>query len=588
MGKVSTNKVSEIKRPASEFPRRFLPEEIDLADWGKIEPFYQDLLDREPGSVSELVKWLLDLSELQAALGEEGSRRYIAMTCATDDEEIKKAYMHFVEHIEPGMKTRGNELDNKFINNPHLRELDQFKYEILIRDIRNHLEIFREENVPLQTELAKLSQEYMSIQGAMTVEFQDQERTLQQMLVFLEEPDRDIRRQSWELVSERRLQDADKLNNLYDKMLGLRQQAAENAGFDNYIEFRFKELERFDYTPQDCLRFHDAVEKCVMPAYNESLGRQRKTLGLSTLRPYDLAVDPYSRPPLKPFSNPEELSSGCVKIFEKVDPDLGKIFEKMKDDGLLDLASHKGKAPGGYQSALEEVRLPFIFMNAAGLNRDVYTLLHEGGHAFHSFASREEPLLHYRHAPMEFCEVASMGMELIASNYLEEFYNQAEAARARKKNLEDLLFLFPWIATIDAFQHWLYSHPGHSTQERTDCWLALMERFGGDVDYSGYEEGLKTAWQRQLHLFEVPFYYIEYGIAQLGALQIWRKAKSDLKKTIADYKAGLALGGSRPLLELFTAAGIKFDFSEETLGPLIDDVVAEIEELARLEKKEGP
>ncbi|MBW2091580.1 MAG: M3 family oligoendopeptidase, partial [Deltaproteobacteria bacterium] len=552
MGSVSTNKVSEIKRPAPEYSRRFLPEDIDLADWPKIEPFYQALLDKNPKSAAELEEWLLDLSELEAALSEEGSRRYIAMTCATDNEEIRKEFLHFVEHIEPKMKTWGNELEKKFVQNPHLEALDKKRYEVLVRDTRNHLEIFREENVPLETELTKLSQEYQRIQGAMTVEFQGQERTLQQMAVFLEDPMRDIRRQAWELVTNRRLQDADKLNELYDKMLGLRQQAARNAGFDNYIAFRFKQLGRFDYTPADCLTFHDAVEKCVMPAYNESLKKRKEILDVTRLRPYDLAVDPYNRPPLKPFSDPKELSSGCVRIFKKVDPDLGKIFKKMTGDGLLDLASRKGKAPGGYQSTLEEVRLPFIFMNAVGLNRDVFTLLHEGGHAFHAFAARQEPLLHYRHAPIEFCEVASMGMELIASSYLEEFYNPAEVARARKRHLEDMLFIFPWIATIDAFQHWVYANPGHSIEERTEYWLSLNTRFGGDIDYSGYEQGLKTAWQRQLHLFEVPFYYIEYGIAQIGALQIWRKAKSDLKQAIADYKHGLALGGSRPLPELFT------------------------------------
>ncbi len=584
MARISTNKVSEIKRPAPEFSRRFLPEDIDLADWQKIEPFYQALLERKPKSASELEEWLLDLSELEAALSEEGSRRYIAMTCATDDEDIKKEFLHFVEHIEPRMKTWGNKLEKKFIQNPHLNELDQKRYEVLIRDTKNHLEIFREENVPLETELTKLSQEYQGIQGAMTVEFKGRERTMQEMAVFLEEPDRDLRRQSWELVVNRRLKDADRLNALYDKMLDLRRQEAQNAGFENYIGFRFRQLGRFDYTAEDCLTFHNAVEKCVMPAYKESLKKRKEILNVPSLRPYDLAVDPYRRPPLKPFSEPAELLSGCKRIFTKVDPELGAIFNKMIEDGLLDLASRKGKAPGGYQSTLEEVRLPFIFMNAVGLNRDVFTLLHEGGHAFHMFASRQEPLLHYRHAPIEFCEVASMGMELIASNCLEEFYNPAEAARAQKKNLEEMLFIFAWIAAIDAFQHWIYSNPGHSIEDRTACWLALNERFGGDVDYSGYEEFLETAWQRQLHLFEVPLYYIEYGIAQIGALQIWRKAGSDLKKAIADYKAGLALGGSRPLPELFAAAGIRFDFSEDTLKPLVDEVVAEIEELEKLEK----
>ena len=584
MANICTNKISELKRPSDDFPRRFVPATVNLSDWDSIEPLFKDLLDRKSYSAEELEQWLIDESELYAVLQEEGARRYVAMTCATDDDEAKNDFLHFVEKIEPNTKTMGNKLDRKFLDDANLKALDPRRYEVLIRDTKNYFEIFREKNVPIETDITKLSQEYQVIQGAMTVEFRGQERTMQQMAVFLEETDRDTRKESWDLSANRRLQDKDKINELFGKMLSLRVKAAQNAGFENYIDFRFREMGRFDYTPEDCFKFHDAVENVVMPAYKKILANRKEVLGPDTLRPWDLNVDIYNRLPLKPFKKADELSSGCRDIFRKVDPDLGNIFGTMIDGGLLDLDSRKGKAPGGYQVGLQEVRLPFIFMNAVGINRDVITLLHEGGHAFHMFAARKEPLLNYRHAPMEFCEVASMSMELIGANHLEKFYGKAEVARARKRHLEEILQVLPWIATIDAFQHWIYSHPEHTMDERTDYWLELFKRFGGDVDYTGYEDVLKWLWQRQLHIFEVPFYYIEYGIAQLGALQVWHNSKTDLKKAITDYRIGLAMGGSRPLPELFEAAGIKFDFSAETLKPLVDDVVKEIETLADLEK----
>ena len=584
MNPVSNNKLADLRRPSNEFPREFVPINIDLADWDSIEPLYKDLHQRIIATANDLEEWLIDQSELNSVLSEEGARRYVAMTCSTDDENIRKEYLHFLEKIEPQIKVWGNKLDHKLLKDSNLASLDKDRYLVLIRDTRNSHEIFREENVPLETEIAKLSQEYQSIQGAMTVEFQGKEQTMQQMEVFQENQDRAIRKQAWEASSGRRLPDAEKLDELFDKMTGLRHQVAQNAGFSCFTDYRFRELGRFDYTSGDCLKFHDAVEKVVLPVYNRILDERKTVLGLETLRPWDLRVDIYNRPPLKPFSQSAELHSGCQRIFNQVDGQLGTEFSKMIENGLLDLDSRKGKAPGGYQVGLQEVRLPFIFMNAVGLDRDIYTLLHEGGHAFHLFEAREEPLIHYRHGPMEFCEVASMSMELIASNYLNEFYSAAENARSRKRHLEQLVSLFPMVAMIDAFQHWIYSHPFHTRKERTEQWLLLLKRFGGDIDYSGYENTQNILWQRILHIFEVPFYFIEYGIAQMGALQVWRNSRSDLKKAIVDYRGGLALGGSKPLPELFATANIKFDFSEETLKPLMEDIDDELEGLSRIEK----
>jgi oligoendopeptidase F len=435
--------------------------------------------------------------------------------------------------------------------------------------------LFREENVPLETGEARLKQQYQKITGAMTVVFRGVEHTLPQMARYLDETDRALRQEAWELVARRRLQDREALDDIFDQLLALRQRIARNAGFADYRAFAFRQRERFDYTPDDCLRFHDAVEQTVLPVARRLNEERRQLLGLATLRPWDLQVDSRGRPPLRPFENAERLVSGVEEIFRRVDPDLARQFRFMRDRSLLDLESRKGKAPGGYQSTMAERRVPFIFMNAVGLDEDLRTLLHEGGHAFHMLAARQDPILEYRDAPLEFCEVASMGMEMLALPHLGVFYQSPEdARRSQRRLLEQSVTLFPWIATIDAFQHWLYTRPEHSRAERREAWLKTLERFSVGVDYSGYEDIQAAMWHRQLHLFQVPFYYIEYGIAQIGALQVWQHARQNHGEALRRYRQALALGGTQPLPALFAAAGAQFDFSARTLGPLMREVEA--------------
>jgi oligoendopeptidase F len=429
--------------------------------------------------------------------------------------------------------------------------------------------LFRPENVPLETEEAKLSQQYQKLIGSLTVPFQGQERTLVQMGRYLEETDRALRQEAWELTARRRLQEADRIEDLFEQLLKLREQIAANAGFPNYLQFAFKARGRFDYTPEDCRKFHEAIEKEIMPVLRQLQARRREKLGLPALRPWDLSVDPSNQPPLRPFDNVEALVSRTADIFAQLDTSLARDFRLMREKRLLDLENRKGKAPGGYQSTLAESRLPFIFMNAVGMQRDVETILHEAGHAFHALATQEENLHAYRSAPIEFCEVASMSMELLGNEFIETFYAPPEARRARRAHLEGIIALFPAIAMVDAFQHWIYSHPSHTRAERRAAWLALMDRFGGDVDWSGYEPARAALWHRQLHIFLVPFYYVEYGIAQLGALQLWANSKVDKAKALRDYQSALALGGSLPLPELFSAAGCPFDFTAATVRPLV-------------------
>ncbi len=554
-------------------PRRFVPTNLELGDWAQLAPLFDKLesRSRQLTTVAQLEDWLVDWSELSAALEEEASRRYIAMTCHTDNPDAESAYLQFVEEIEPQTKPRQFRLETILIGHQLRSQLPLPRYEILLRDAQNHVALFREENVQLETEEAKLTQQYQKLSGSLTVQFRGEEKTLVQMGKLLEEPDRALRQEVWELVAQRRLSERETFEAQFETLLELRERIAKNAGFDNYRDYAFRRLGRFDYTPADCVKFHDAVAAEVMPLVRELQAQRRRDLGLERLRPWDASVDPQSRGPLKPFAQVGELVSRTQDIFDQLDGELAAGFRQMQDLHLLDLDNRKGKAPGGYQSTLPESRLPFIFMNAVGQQRDVETILHEAGHAFHALAARAEDLLPYRNnPPIEFCEVASMSMELIGAEFLEKFYPPAEANRARRAHLEDIIKVLGWIATVDAFQHWIYTHPGHTRPERAAAWNSLMDRFAGDIDWSGHESARSHLWHRQLHIFLYPFYYIEYGIAQLGALQVWANSKRDKAKALADYKTALALGGSRPLPELFRAAGCPFEFSAATISPLME------------------
>jgi len=560
--------------------RDFVPEGADLTDAKTVAGLYGQLEQRPVEDAEALEQWLLDRSELDAALSQAGSVLYIRMTCHTDDKDIAGAYTQFIQTVPPAVKPINDRLNRRYVELRKTIRLDPKRYEVHDRAIRTDIELFVQENVDLQTKVELLAQEYQRVCGAMTVQFEGQERTLPEMGKFLLENDSDLRERAWRATSERRLKDKDKLEEIFEKLFALRNEIARNAGFKTFTEYQFKAYHRFDYTPQDCKRYHETVEQLIVPLNARILERRKKEMKLKTLRPWDGAVDPLGRAPLKPFNEVQELVSGTQRIFNRLDGELAKEFKQMNDFGLLDLASRKGKAPGGYQNTLNEARKPFIFMNAVGVDDDVRTLLHESGHAFHAIACSKDPLVDYRHGPMEFCEVASMAMELLGGTYINEFYDGPATKRSNREHLEGIIHILAWVANIDAFQHWLYEHPGHSAQERRQAWLGFYEHFGGQfVDWTGLEEAKAYLWHRQLHIFEVPFYYIEYGIAQLGALQVWMNASKDPRKALMDYRRGLALGGSRPLPELYETAGIKFDFSAGIIKPLVEAVTQEWEKL---------
>ncbi len=561
--------------------RQFVPGCADLTCPETIKDLYQRLIDCKIDSSDDLERFLLNRSELSASVGQTHSLLHVMMTCKTEDKTTVEAYQHFTEKVVPVMKPLEDKLDRKYLE-ARERFPDKYgHYDLHDLHLKTDIELFREENIELGTKESLLSQEYQQVCGAMTVEFEGEEKTLPMMRKYLLENDRDIREKAWRAEWQRRIQDAEKLDSIFDQLFETRKQIAQNCGFDNFRDFRYKEWYRFDYTPDNCREFHAAVENLVVPMVRKELEERKKQLGVDKLRPWDLACDPEGRAPLKPFDTAEELIGGCLRIFNKVDKELGNQFESMVKDGLLDLATRKGKAPGGYQATMLEARKPFIFMNAAGTNSDLTTLLHEGGHAFHMFASRHLDPISYRHGPMEFCEVASMSMELLALPYISEFYGPAEQKRATIDHFQRILELLCWISTVDCFQHELYENPGLDIEGRHKKWQEVTSRFGdgGLIDWEGLEQEKKYQWHRQIHVFQYPLYYMEYGIAQLGALGIWLQTKNDPGIALKNYKNALSLGGSKSLKELFEAAELKFGMGEETFKPLIDAISSELEKL---------
>lgn len=562
-------------------PRHFLPADFSITDWNALEPYFKELLERPLNSLQELEQWLKDLSELEAVVSEEACWRQIKMTCDTENPQLAESFNYFMMEIQPKMQPYSDQLNRKLINCSFTKELKDPAHVTYLRNVKKNIDLFREENIPLHSELAVEAQQFGVISGKMTVTVRGNEYTLQQAAKFLEDPDRNLREEVYRKIAERRLADKDALNALYDSLLKKRHQVALNAGYDNYRDYCFVELARFDYTKEHCFQFHEAVKQHVLPIVDEIYKKKRAKLGVDTLRPWDVDAEPAGVTPLKPFTSGKELLEKTISCFNKLNPFFGDCLKKMDELKRLDLESRKGKAPGGYNCPLAETGAPFIFMNAAGTLNDVVTMVHEGGHAVHSFLSHSLPLTGFKEYPTEFAEVASMSMELFSMSEWNVFFDkEEELKRAMEQQLERVITVFPWIATIDKFQHWVYENPQHTHEERMQQWVRILDEFTPEsLDVSGLESYRQYSWQRQLHLFEVPFYYIEYGIAQLGAIGLWQQFKKDKQLALQNYIQGLSLGGTRPLPQLFEAAGLKFDLSPAYIKELMNFVKAEMESL---------
>lgn len=549
--------------------------------WDQFKPYTDALLERELTD-DNIVEWLTDWAHLWNILGEMSSRLNVATTVDTTDAAAEKRLMDFMQNISEQLQPVEQQLREKLL----ATGIEPPDFGITMRNFRVSAALFRQENVPLFTEEIRLAQEYDKVIGAQTVQWDGEEKTLAQVRPLLQEADRDLRERAWRAMMARGLADRGTLNDLWVELLKLRMRVAANADEPNFLSYSWKRMNRFDYTPDDCLRFHQAIEETVVPVAERRYNHRREQLGVDSLRPWDTAVDPLNRPPLRPFTDIDSLSNTLRTIFNRVDPELGAHFETMQQQQLLDLDNRKGKAPGGYLTTFGNSKQPFIFMNAVGTHDDVQTLLHEGGHAFHAFA--EFTLPEYQQTdtvPIEFAEVASMTMELLGAPYLAKseggFYNDSDAARARIEHLEGLIEFWPYMAVVDAFQHWVYTHP-QDAMNPDNCdeeWARQWDRFMRGIDYSGLQAEKETGWHRKLHIFQIPFYYVEYGLAQLGAVQVWNNSLKDAAGATRQYRQALALGGTVTLPELFSKAGANFAMDSATLNQAVSLAERTIQEL---------
>ena len=559
----------------------YLPQDFVLTNWETVEPFFKELNERPIDSKATLEKWLKDLSELEAFISEDACWRQIKMTCDTTDKSLEDAFNYFCMEIQPQMQPYADALNKKLVQSPFTAELDAKEYYTYLRSVNKSIELFRTENIPIQAELSVLQQQYGTIAGKMTVQMEGKEYTLQQAAKFLEHEDRAVREEVYRKIQDRRLQDQESLHELFTTLVEKRHQVAVNAGFANYRDYKFVELGRFDYTKEDCFQFHEAVKLHVMPLVDKIYTRKREKLELDKLKPWDTEAEPAGTQPLRPFTDGNDLYEKSVACFEALNPFFADCLRKMKALKHFDLESRKGKAPGGYNCPLAESGAPFIFMNAAGQMGDVTTMVHEGGHAVHSFLSHPLELSGFKEYPMEIAEVASMAMELFTMEHWQSFFdNDADLKRAKEHQLERTITIFPWIAIIDKFQHWVYENPSHTVQQRTNTWQNIVKEFSSrSIDFSGLKQYRAIGWQRQLHLFEVPFYYIEYGIAQLGAIGMWMQYQKNPTEALENYMNALALGGTRTLPELYKTAGLEFNFSPDYVKTLMDFTNDELEKL---------
>lgn len=552
-------------------PRVFLSEDFNPSTWPGIEPYLKQLLESEINSVEELRNWLRNWSELQAALEENNRWIYVKTTLDTTDEKAKADLTNLYQNIYPHAMAYNNQLEKKLIACPYTEQLDKDLFFTTIRKMKKQVEMFREANIPLNTEMNIEQSKFDAITGVQSIEYKGSELTLQQAAVYYKSNDRQQREEVFKLVCERRMKDAEELDNLLTKLIKLRHQLALNAGYKNYMQFRFDELGRFDYTPQDCINFHHSVKETVVPVLNKLNEERKARLGYETIRPWDLEVDTSGQPPLKPVSDTQELTDKAITCFNHLDRYFGERLEIMKHMNYLDLDSRMGKGPGGYNMTMPEIGVPFIFMNSANSEQDLITMVHEGGHAVHTFLAHQLELTAFKETTSEIAEVASMGMELMSMEHWDVFYTKPDdLKRARKNHLTHILGVLAKTCVGDSFQFWLYENPEHTVEARRKKWKELFLEYSPEgIDWSGCEPYLETGYHKILHFYVVPFYYIEYAFAQLGALALWKNFKANSGKTIQDYKNALSLGYTKPIPVFYETAGAKFDFSKPYVAELV-------------------
>ena len=560
--------------------RRFVSEDLIIDSWSKIEPLFESLLNREILSAKHLERWMLDRSELEAVLEEDMAWRYIKMNIDTTDKNLGDRFTFWIKEISPKIAPYSHQLNVKLVENTFLNELDSDKYKIYLRGVKKAIEIFREENIPLYTEMEEKQQEYGAISAKMSIEVDGETVTMQKAAQFLKDTNREKREEVYHKISERRLEDKEKLDVLFDELIALRQEIAKNAGYRNYRDYMFAALGRFDYTATDCYSFHTAIEQEIVPIITSFEEKRKEKLGLENYKAWDTSVDANGKESLKPFEGGDILTDKSIECFNRLRPYFGECLSTMKEMKHLDLESKNGKAPGGFMYPLYEIGVPFIYMNAVGSQRDVVTMVHEGGHAVHSFLSRDLSMTEFKSTPSEVAELASMSMELLSMKHWDVFYdNKEDLKRAKREQLEKALEGLPWIAAIDKFQHWIYT-TDHTAEQRREQWMEISSELGNPVvNWEGQEDSLANQWQKQLHLYEVPFYYIEYGMAQLGAIAMWREYILKGEVALDNYTKALKLGYTKSIGEIYETAGIQFDFSAKYVKELSEFIKTQLSEI---------
>ena len=573
---MSVNTINIPTRPI----RSFISNDLVIDSWSKLEIYFKHLVDESVNNFSELEQWMRNRSELESVMEEDMAWRYIKMNIDTSDKKLAQDFSFWIKEISPKVAPYSHQLNKKVYDSPFLKDLDTDKYFIYLRGLKKSIEIYREENIPLFVEMETKQQEYGAIAAKMSVEIDGESMTMQKAAQFLKDTNRLKRESVFKTINQRRLQDVEALDNLFDDLIALRQKIAKNCGFDNYRDYKFAAMGRFDYTPEDCYDFHDAIAKEIVPIIESFDLSKKQKLKLENYKPWDTGVDPDGNAPLKPFDGGQQLIDTSIKSFARLRPYYGECLEIMKEMKHLDLESKKGKAPGGFNYPLYEIGVPFIYMNAVGSQRDLVTMVHEGGHAIHSFLSRDLDLCDFKSVPSEVAELASMSMELISMDSWDEFYSdEKELQRAKKEQMQKVLEGLPWIAAIDKFQHWIYT-TDHTADQRRQEWKNIMSQLNSSViDWQGHEDALYNLWQKQLHLYEVPFYYIEYGMAQLGAIAMWRSYKQLGQEALDNYDAALKLGYTKSIGDLYKTAGIEFNFSQEYVNELADFIKKELADL---------
>jgi oligoendopeptidase F len=557
--------------------RKFYADDFVFTDWTSIAHYYEELEQTNINSLEDLLLFLDKRSELDKIVEEAYRWRYVHMTCDTENQTYKEKYEAFITEVMPHLMRIGHQLNLLAYNSAFFKDLDENRFFIYKRSLKNAIELFRAENVALLQEEQLLAQEFGSIAGQMTITYQEQELTLPQASKFLQEKDRNLRKEVYEKIQHRRLEDTEKLNTLFSNLVQIRHKIATNAGFKNYRDYKLAELGRFDYGVEACEAFHQSIQEIIIPLVNKIYAQKKENLKVDTLMPYDLEVEETDTTALKPYQTEREFIDKSILCLKKVDDYFANCIAIMDKMQYLDLSSRKGKAPGGYNMTLPEIGIPFIFMNGAGTQRDVETMVHEAGHAVHTFLMRDLPYNFDGEITSEIAELASMSMEFFTYDGLQEFYAEEEKDRAIQTHLKSIISMLPWIALIDKFQHWVYTNPNHTTEERTQNWNTMYNQLSSSiVDWSLYQDFKNIIWQKQLHLFEVPFYYIEYGIAQLGAIAMYKNYTENKSKAIQNYKDALSLGYTKSIPEIYKTAGVAFNFSKEYVQQLADFILSKI------------